>query len=320
MRPALSNRRGFNESWLIVDVNEAVLRACGIPWDSPEPTPVCMEDEAFAKRFAPPALQSLKEAFPETEDEVAPLILKDPRMCRTLPVWLGAFSETGLRPRVLMPFRHPCEVVRSLCVRDGMAPERACFVWIWHVVESLQGAEDLALEFLFYDRLLADPCQELKQVLGLEVGEEVARFAHPELNHAGDARTAYDGEREPFRTALALYERVSELRRPDSALLDEAKRLRDFAIAQRAYVRQRSRNREKRLVREVSRWHKASPSQVRKFLASVGDETLLHPIERENALLNDKIHRMQDSFSWKLTAPMRWLRRKAWDPLFGKRG
>jgi hypothetical protein len=47
-------------------------------------------------------------------------VIKDPRMCRFVPLWLDATREFGAEPKAIIPVRNPIEVAASLLRRDGL--------------------------------------------------------------------------------------------------------------------------------------------------------------------------------------------------------
>ena len=315
MRPALSNRNGFNESWLVVDINESILKSCDIPWDYPEPTPRCIEKDSFKERFIPAVQASLSEAFGSEDSLNGAMILKDPRMCRTFPIWEKTMTRIGLSPTVVIPVRNPFDVIRSLEIRDGMQPSHACYVWIWHIVEAVLWSNHLLPRFVLFEGLLEDPALCLKNALGFEIPSKAYEVVRPDLNHGSSSFDRYPQNVEPFRTAIELYRKVSILHEPDAELLDEVRRLREFAIEQSRYKERRYRRREKRLIADLAAFQQKTPAKVRANIASVESCSSLPTISQSDITLSDEIRRMQNSFSWKVNAPLRCLRRNLIDPI-----
>jgi hypothetical protein len=315
MRPALTNRNGFNESWLVVDVNESILKSCDIPWDYPEPTPRCIEKDSFKERFIPAVQTSFSEAFGSENPLTGAMILKDPRMCRTFPIWENFLTRIGLSPTVVIPVRNPFDVIRSLETRDGMEPSHACFVWIWHIVEAVLWSNHLLPRFVLFEGLLENPALCLKNALGLEIPSRAHEVVRPDLNHGSSSFDRYPQDAEPFRTAIELYRKISMLNEPDAELLDEVRRLREFAIEQNRYKERRFRRREKRLIADLSAFKKETSAKVRANITSVESCSSLPTISQSDIIPSDKIRRMQNSFSWKVTAPLRCLRRILIDPV-----
>jgi hypothetical protein len=82
--------------------------------------------------------------------------VKDPRLCRLLPLWLGALSELNCRPQFLLIIRNPAEVAASLEIRDGMAAQRAHLLWLRYVVEMEWWSRPYERVLLSYGALVND--------------------------------------------------------------------------------------------------------------------------------------------------------------------
>jgi hypothetical protein len=82
--------------------------------------------------------------------------LKDPRMCRLVPIWQHLLSRRGFKPRFILALRRPEEVAASLQVRDGLSREAGRALWLEHICAAerdTRGAERL---FVTYESLLSD--------------------------------------------------------------------------------------------------------------------------------------------------------------------
>ena len=63
-------------------------------------------------------------------------MIKDPRLCRLLPLYLDALDVLDIEPLVILQVRPVAEVVQSLADRDGMKPDLAEFLWLRSVIEA----------------------------------------------------------------------------------------------------------------------------------------------------------------------------------------
>jgi hypothetical protein len=82
-----------------------------------------------------------------------PWVWKDPRTSLLLPFWRGVL---GPHPVVLV-FRHPAEVARSVEVRDGHPPALGVALWSRYVRNALRDAAGLPVFVAGWDRLRRDP-------------------------------------------------------------------------------------------------------------------------------------------------------------------
>lgn len=130
-----------------------------------------------------------------------PMIVKDPRLCRLVPLWRGVAERLGVGLRVILPYRHPAEVAASLARRDGIPHKAAALAWLRHVVDAERDTRDLPRVIISYDDLLADWRREVGRVaagLGIPfmtsgvAGIQADSFVAPTLRHESSAGA--DGE------------------------------------------------------------------------------------------------------------------------------
>ncbi len=57
-------------------------------------------------------------------------VLKDPRVCYTLPLWIDEVRRRNHTCIVLLPYRHPVEVAKSLAARDEMPLNSGLALWL----------------------------------------------------------------------------------------------------------------------------------------------------------------------------------------------
>lgn len=113
--PNAYNPNGYWEHTDVVALNDAALAPTG-GWASPNAT------HPFP-RILEPAIPRLLRSLHAMEPD-RPLLIKDPRLCRFLPVWIWGALVAGLEPSVMAVRREPHHVVQSLCRREDWDPER----------------------------------------------------------------------------------------------------------------------------------------------------------------------------------------------------
>ncbi len=146
------NPGGFHESALVVMLNQWLLRQAGSEWYD------CFNFNisrlpAETRAEAPNhCLAILREEFAD-----APAFLvKDPRLCLTLPVWLPALRAAGADVAVLLVIRHPEEAVRSLCQRDRLPEATVASLWLHYTLEAERASRGLPRAMVAYEDLLHD--------------------------------------------------------------------------------------------------------------------------------------------------------------------
>ncbi|HEY1794551.1 MAG TPA: glycosyltransferase [Stellaceae bacterium] len=197
MMPATTdNPRGYWEHAGIVDIHMKAMAAYGLAWDDIRPVPpALLRDAAIARDL---------RAILVREFASAPLWgLKDPRLCRLMPLWLPLLAELGAAPRVILPVRHPADVAASLSVRDGINEFCAAILWLRHVLEAERGSRGLPRAVVQYEDLVAPggwrpQIERIGAELGLafpvaEAGAAIEAFLAPELRHHRAGRGRLSG-------------------------------------------------------------------------------------------------------------------------------
>jgi hypothetical protein len=219
LRPSLSNIRGFNESWHWVRINDLILKRMGLTWDSIVPTSKCIESQSFIDSQKKYVTKAFLEGFPQNDRFESPLVIKDPRICRTFPVWERALVEMGSNIKIFLPVRHPFEVIQSLVLRDGFTPQKACYIWMWNLIEALIFTVKHNPTVIIYDKLILDPANYLTDIFGYNVPENTIQKIDSKLNHNKLAKNLFPLEEEPFRTAMDLFDQIYNLKTPSRNLV-----------------------------------------------------------------------------------------------------
>ncbi len=194
-----NNETGFWESEEIASIHDEILAAAGSRWDEPTRLSAGWFETESARRFRERLRQVVERELPDSRF----FVLKDPRLCRLVPLWMGLLGELGVEPRFLLPVRHPLEVAASLGKRDGISTRRAVLVWLRHVLDAEAATRGRPRLIATYDSLLTDWRQLVRRIdecLELpwspateEAASEVDRFLHTRLRHHRAAPAELDG-------------------------------------------------------------------------------------------------------------------------------
>ena len=159
------NAAGFWEPREIVALHDAALAAAGTSWSGLAPI--------AAGWFASDAARALQDRLAtliEAEYGDAPLfVVKDPRLCRLLPLWRPVLARLGIAPAAVIPLRHPQEVAASLAAREGFGEAKSLLLWLIHLLEAERETRAMPRRLVRYDRLLAAPVATLSD-LGTALG------------------------------------------------------------------------------------------------------------------------------------------------------
>ena len=147
-----SNETGYWEPVSVNSLNNELLASAGSAWDDWQAFEPGWLASPKAGAFEARARAALEAEYGGSSF----LVLKDPRICRIAPFWLGVLAAAGVRPLVLLPLRNPLEVAASLERRDGFAPELGHLLWLRHVLAAEAASRGLPRVHCSYDQLMQD--------------------------------------------------------------------------------------------------------------------------------------------------------------------
>jgi hypothetical protein len=183
------NSKGYWEHLEIVQVHDRLLGALGSSWDDIGALPDHWWKLPVVQPFRQELLDLVRRDFSDT-----PLWgLKDPRMCRLLPLWREIFDEVGVHPIYVLTHRDPIEVAGSLRKRDQFSLPKAGLVWLIHNVEMESGTRGATRAFASFEQLLREPLVTLEGIRAAtnihfprsvsDAASDLAEFLEPRLRH-----------------------------------------------------------------------------------------------------------------------------------------
>lgn len=187
LEPGPDNPKGYWEHRDIVTVHERLLDALGSRWDDVRPLPVDWLSGAPAQRAAAAITEIIERDFGD-----APLwAVKDPRLCRFLPLWTGVLQQLGIHPAILFMLRSPVEVSASIAARNQWLPPFGEILWLRYVTEALQASGRFPRAVVTFDALLADPVEAVRRAasrlgVALPAQRQAGRDALARFVDAGD--------------------------------------------------------------------------------------------------------------------------------------
>jgi hypothetical protein len=144
------NPRGYGEHRGVVEIHDRFLATQGLRWDSPR------RPGHFSGPAADDARAALR-ALLEREFASAPLFaVKDPRLCRLLPLWTPLLASLAQPPACVLVLRHPLEIAASLGRRDGIERSRSHLLVTEHLLAAERETRGLARSVVLYDDLTTD--------------------------------------------------------------------------------------------------------------------------------------------------------------------
>lgn len=149
---ANNNETGFWESKPLSIVHDTLLAELGSGWDDWRPIQFDKLSPEKRREFKTEIQNLLEEEFSDADL----FVLKDPRICRLLPLYLEIFAEMEIEPRFILPLRDPMAVARSLALRDDMSPSFGALLWLRYVLDAEAGTRGAQRVLVSYDALIED--------------------------------------------------------------------------------------------------------------------------------------------------------------------
>jgi GT2 family glycosyltransferase len=151
MPASRDNPRGYWEHADVVALHHRLMAEFGYGWDDIRPLPDGFGDSAAACSAA----RELAAILPRDFAGAGLWGVKDPRLCRLVPLWLPLLAELAATPRFVLALRHPLDVAASLAARDDLAVERGLLLWLRHVLEAEQATRGHRRVLVHYEDLVA---------------------------------------------------------------------------------------------------------------------------------------------------------------------
>jgi hypothetical protein len=186
------NASGHWEPLEVVAIHDRLLAGHSFVWDDPFiPINIC-DARTTATSLA------IDEISAFINQHVVPnpvALVKDPRICHTLPLWQAPLAQVGYTTVAIMMLRNPLEVAASLQARDHMPTQVGLQLWLRYTLAAEYHTRHLPRVQLRYDDLLNDWSAALSAVTTLlnlplpavdaALGQQLTAFlAKGERHHA----------------------------------------------------------------------------------------------------------------------------------------
>ena len=181
------NPKGFWERRDVIACNDALLASQSCSWDNlanwqlqPEPTKKMREANKDT-------LHKMKNIVLEL-DAHRPWVVKDPRLCMTLPFWKPLLEM----PVAVVVYRDALEVATSLKTRNHFNLAHGVALWEYSMAGIANGIQGMPTVFVRHDEVISHPLETVKRVFeelekhgvqGLRIpsDKEVLAFIEPTL-------------------------------------------------------------------------------------------------------------------------------------------
>ncbi|MCK2097509.1 sulfotransferase family protein [Thauera aromatica] len=211
------NPKGYFEDALVVRENDHVLEQLNRSWFDTRSLPLNWLDFDSTEASYLKQLDVFKAEYQINGQWV----LKDPRICRLLPLWKKIFASLPLSPGYLFVVRNPVEVAASLQSRDGLPVNKALLLYSQYLLEAEKETRGHLRSCIRYDDLLRDWRATLKWVierLSLDLAfpdeedaQKIDQFITPSLKHERAKEPSHiDLDGKEWAIAEAVYQSLSQ--------------------------------------------------------------------------------------------------------------
>ena len=152
MPASSSNEAGHWESNDLWHIHDELLSTAGSRWDDWR----AFNPEWKASNVGETYKQKLLDLLRRDFDASPFFVIKDPRICRLLPIWVEVLDRFGAAPHFVIPIRDPVEVAASLRARDGLLPAKSYLLWLRHVLDAERATRGFSRAVVSYDLLIDD--------------------------------------------------------------------------------------------------------------------------------------------------------------------
>jgi hypothetical protein len=189
MRPGKNNPIGFFEPQVIVDLHDQVLAAAGSSWSDWRKFP----DDWFGSEECERLRERIIAAFHSDFGDSRLALIKDPRLCRILPLWQSIFEQMNWRAYYVLPYRNPIEVVQSLAARNHFGIHRCHIILLRHLLDVELATRRQKRTFVRYEDLLVNPSSTITRLVSnspvpwprdlAQALSEIEMIIRPDLRH-----------------------------------------------------------------------------------------------------------------------------------------
>jgi hypothetical protein len=152
MPPDHLNEAGYWESMDLYAAHDDLLATAGSCWDDWRKFNPDWNQSGIAKVYKERLIRVLQNDF-----DGSPLfVIKDPRICRFVPLWLDVLDRFGAQVRIIIIVRNPLEVAASLKHRNNLPHAKSCLIWLRHVLDAEKATRQLPRAIVTYHDLLDD--------------------------------------------------------------------------------------------------------------------------------------------------------------------
>ncbi|MGD8234215.1 glycosyltransferase [Vibrio sp. TRT 1302] len=302
---ANDNVKGFWEDADILDFNERLLNTFGSYWYTTRPFKISDINSNQLNDLISEAYELISLKL-EKHDVWG---FKDPRTCVLLDFWNLVFQKlSSVEVKYLVCLRNPVEVAGSLQKRDAILEHHAYYLWLYYVTRSLSCLNSGAKSYIVdYNEIISDPVSTLVNIasnLSLDIDKPKFDYFCQEYLDISLRHNVFDECNDLSPVSQFIYDFYNDLR-ADASLVDAVSIIEKYNLEFSVY-----------LEKEIDYFHKEQLLISSKLIRNQKNKLdrdeydFRKEIDRlttENQAILDDLNSVLNSFSWKVTRPIRLL-------------
>lgn len=151
--PSSGNPLGHWEPKNLVEIDDHVFHALKRRWDDP----LAIDRSWFHSECAANLIDRIRVQILHDYGQSRLLLIKDPRICRLLPLYLVALQNLDVEPLIILQLRPAQQVIQSLARRDGLPSEISALLWARSILEAERHSRDCSRVWMTFDSILTVP-------------------------------------------------------------------------------------------------------------------------------------------------------------------
>lgn len=320
------NDKGFFEDNDIVAINEEILKTLSYEWHTLTPISRDQLIDGTLSEIKLKAINILREKTRLNNS----FAMKDPRVARLLPFWQDVFQELDLTVGYVISIRNPLSVAESLYKRDQIEIEKACYLWLQHVLSSILDTTSSDRVVVDYDNMLDQPEIELARIIDVLMPGEVLnrdeferyknQFLDTGLRHAKFDVNALEMNDAISRHVVSVYEELAKVASDGQPIeaesvincVDKASaHINELAsvfgyITRQGWMISELKNRITDCSDEINALNRKRDKEIECLNQDrIELECVLNELQLHSSVLQNEINTIYSTISWKITAPLR---------------
>lgn len=296
IKPQFDNPKGFWEHSHILAIHERILTTLDKSWDNIWP----IDSECWKQKEITNLKQELCNLL-LTEFSDKPLWgWKDPRTCLILPAWKEFSQELHFEIRYVIVLRNPVDVTNSLKIRNNFPLSKSYLLWKLYLLSALEETKDAKRIIVSYEEFMTNwkpTLRNISRTLAIPwpsdeslLSHEIESFLDKDLQHSQSSfdELTYKANKGQIPVSIVeLYQLCLKAER-DNDLANSATFKLKIADMYQEHIS---------IMKMVS-------SEV-KNIRDIDNQIILQK-EQLLDLQRKQIKDIINTWSWKLTKPLRW--------------